>query len=240
MSESVPSPRYKLLADHLGTGLTLSYLALVAIGMFHSVLGYRHFGINILDYAEASDFLLAPFRDPMVMVVTVLPAVLAQAYLRFFDRYSTRVRERRRAAGKARAWWESSDATLARTKPFLPLLAVGLAMFWVFVSADAYQRILAVQAMRGEGHNVIVELTNGTRDGGTARRPLVMVGATSRYFIFFRTSEWQTEVVPTDNVLRILPEASLPPASVSRRERSWKRLDARPLPIRGADSTTGR
>lgn len=65
--------------------------------MFHSVLGYRHFGINILDPAEASDFLLAPFRDPMVMIVTVLPAVLAWACLRFIERYSTRARERRHA-----------------------------------------------------------------------------------------------------------------------------------------------
>jgi hypothetical protein len=240
MSEPVPSTRYQLLADHLGTGLTLSYLALVAIGMFHSVLGYRHFGINILDYAEASDFLLAPFRDPMVMVVTVLPAVLAWLYLRAIDRYSTRAREKRRAAGKERAWWESSEATLARTKPLLPFLAVGMAMIWVFVSADAYQRILAARAMRGEGQNVVVELTNGTLDGGTPRRPLVMVGATSRYFIFFRTADWRTEVMPTDNVLRILPEGSLPSTSMSRRARSWRQLDASPLPRSGADSTSRR
>lgn len=230
MTDAEQSPRYKMLVEHLGTGLTLSYLALVAIGMFHSVLGYRHFGINILDYAEASDFLLAPFRDPMVMLVTVLPAVLAWAYLRTAERFSARARARRRAAGKPQAWWESSDATLARTKPFLPFLAVAMAMFWVFVSADAYQRIRAVQAMRGEGSNVVVELSGGTRDGGTPNRPLVMVGATSRYFVFFRTADWRTEVMPTDNVLRILPEGSLPPASEARRERSWQRLDGRARP----------
>jgi hypothetical protein len=240
MSEPVPPPRYQLLAEHLGTGLTLSYLALVAIGMFHSVLGYRHFGINILDYAEASDFLLAPFRDPMVMVFTVVPGVFAWSYLRFVERYSTRVRERRRAAGKQRAWWESSDRTLAHTKRFMPFLTVAMALSWVFVSADFYQRRLAEQAMRGEGHNVVVELTDGTRDGGTPRRPLVMVGATSRYFIFFRTADWRTEVMPTDNVLRILPDESLPASSVSRRDDSWQRLDARPLPGSGTDSTQGR
>lgn len=240
MSEPVQSTRYQLLADHLGTGITLSYLALVAIGMFHSALGYRHFGINILDYAEASDFLLAPFRDPMVMVVTVLPAVLAWGYLRTIDRFSTRAREKRRAAGKERAWWESSEATLARTKPFVPFLAIGMAMIWVFVSADAYQRILAARAMRGEGQNVLVELSNGTLDGGTPRRPLVMVGATSRYFIFFRTADWRTEVMPTDNVLRIFPEGSLPSATLARRERSWQRLDARPLPQSTVDSVKGR
>lgn len=240
MSEPARSPRYQLLADHLGTGLTLSYLALVAVGMFHSVLGYRHFGINILDYAEASDFLLAPFRDPLVMVVTVLPAVLAWGYLRFFERYSARVRERRRAAGIPRAWWESSEQSLARSKPFLPYLGAALAMFWVFVSTDGYQRVLAAQAMRGEGHNVLVQLTDGTIDGGTPRRPLVMVGATSRYFIFFRTADWRTEVMPTDNVLRIMPEGSLPEGSVLRRERSWEQLDARPSSRSGADTAPGR
>lgn len=228
MTEPAQSARNKLLADHLGTGLTLSYLALVAIGMFHSVLGYRHFGVNILDYAEASDFLLAPFRDPMVMVVTVLPAVLAWAYLRTLERYSTRQKEKRRAAGKELAWWESSEATLARTKPLMQFASLAMAMFWVFASANAYQKIRARQAMRGEGHNVVVELTNGTLDGGTPRRPLVMVGATSRYFIFFRTADWRTEVLPTDNVLRIFPEGSLPETTVSRRARSWQRLDARP------------
>ena len=113
-------------------------------------------------------------------------------------------------------------------------------LLWVFVSADAYRRILAAQAMRGEGHNVLVELTSGTLDGGAPRRPLVMVGATSRYFIFFRTADWRTAVMPTDNVLRILPEGSLPQPSVSRRERSWQRLDTRALPRNAADSTTGR
>jgi hypothetical protein len=240
MSDPAASPRYQRLADHLGTAVTLSYLALVAIGMFHSVLGYRHFGINILDYAEASDFLLAPFRDPMVMVVTVLPAVLAWAYLRSVDRYSTRVRERRRAAGEVIAWWESSDATLARIKPLQPFLAAGMALVWVFTSADTYQRKLAESAMRGEGQNVVVELTDGTVDGGTPRRPLVMIGATSRYFIFFRTADWRTEVMPTDNVLRILPEGSLPASSVSRREQSWQRLDARPLPKGMADTASAR
>lgn len=238
MSEPRPSSRFQLFIDHLGAGLSLSYLTLVAIGMFHSALGYRHFGINILDLAEASDFLLAPFRDPMVMVVTVLPAALAWVYLRSADRLSTRLREKRRAEGKARAWWESSEATIARTKPLLPLLGIGMAMLWVYVSADAYQRILAAKAMRGEGRNVIVELTNGTREGGTPRRPLVMVGATSRYFIFFRTADWRTEVMPAGNILRILPEDALPTSSVKRRERSWPRLDAQPAPNSQAESTT--
>lgn len=222
-TESVRKPPSWI--EHLGTALTVGYLVLVAIGMFHSVLGYRHFGVNILDYAEASDFLLAPFRDPMVLVVTVLPAVLAWGYLAAGERWSRRLAERRRAEGKPRGWWESSEAMQARLESLAPLLRFGLALFWVFVSASTYQRLVAYWAMRGEGTNVTVELGNGATERGTPTRPLVLVGATSRYLFLFRTESWETVVVPTENVQRIIPQGTLPEDSQKRRERSWQRLD---------------
>ena len=42
--------------------------------------------------------------------------------------------------------------------------------------------------------------------------------------------------MPTAHVLRVLPDGSLPSTSLSRRARSWQRLDARPLPRSAADS----
>ena len=220
-----------LWIEHVGTALTVGYLILVAVGMFHSVLGYRHFGVNILDYAEASDFLLAPFRDPMVLLVTVVPGVLALGYMSAADRWSRRMTERRREAGKPRAWWESSDAWQARLQSAGPVLRVALALFWVFVSANTYQRLVAYWAMRGEGTNVTVEMANGVSERGTPTRPLVLAGATSRYLFLFRTESWETGVVPTENVQRVVPQGTLPEASVQRRERSWQRLD-RPVPMR--------
>lgn len=222
--------------EHIGTGLTLSYLALVAVGMFHSVLWYRHFGISILDYAEASDFLLAPFRDPMVLLVTVLPLLLALAYLGAAERMSKTLQDRRRAEGKGRAWWESSEEMQARFERWGPVIRGGLALFWVFVSSSTYQRFAAYRAMRGEGTAVRVELTTGAIAEGSAARPLVMVGTTSRYVFLFRTAEWRPEVVTADNVLRILPVATLPPASRARRERSWRTLDR----SAGAPTDSGR
>jgi hypothetical protein len=240
MTAPASPPRRQFGAEHIGTGLTLAYLSLVAIGMFHSALGYRHFGINILDYAEASDFLLAPFRDPVVMLVTVVPGILAWLYMRTFERMSERAQAKRRAEGRPRKWWESSDDFQARTKHFLPFLRVGLGLFWVFVSADTYQRLSAYGAMRGQGNNVRVELTSGAIDGGTSTRPLVLIGATSRYLFLFRTSDWRTEILPAENVLRIVPEGALPSTSIERRERSWRRLDERTGASPAPDSASGR
>ena len=53
--------------DHRG------FLLLIAIGMFHSWIRYFRFGISIFELAEPADFLLAPFRDPLVIVATVAP-----------------------------------------------------------------------------------------------------------------------------------------------------------------------
>ena len=85
--------------EHLGTAFTLGYLALIAVGMFHNVLLYLRFRINILDFAEPSDFLLAPFRDPLVAVATVVLIVLVGWYLKASERIGERIRQRRRAAG---------------------------------------------------------------------------------------------------------------------------------------------
>ncbi|MBK8248029.1 MAG: hypothetical protein IPK85_11600 [Gemmatimonadetes bacterium] len=225
MPEAPADARRFPWADHLGTILTAGYLLLVAIGMFHSLLGYRHFGINILDYAEASDFLLAPFHDPMVMLVTVLPAFLAWRYLVFVERMSRRATERRRATGQGLAWWESSDAAKARMRPYVPVMSVALGLFWVFVSASSYQRINAYRAMRGLGTNVTLELSDGTLEQGTDARPLVLIGTTGRYVFLFRTQEFRTVIVPTESVQRILPIGSLPASTVERRQRTWERLD---------------
>lgn len=221
----VPRPAFRWV-EHLGTGLTIGYLTLIAVGMFHSVLGYRRFGINILEYTEPGDFLLAPFQDPMVLLVTVLPLALAWGYMTVVERVSERTRTRRRAEGKPLAWWESSDETLTKLKPYGNLMKYGLGLFWLGVSANLYQTIKARRVIRGEGTRVAITYTDGTVERGTPTRPLSLVGSTSRFFFLFRTETWEVEVIPAENVLRLMPEGALPKDMQQRRERTWRRLDS--------------
>lgn len=219
-------PRTWRWTEHVGTWLTLAYLALIAVGMFHSALGYRHFGINILDFTEASDFLLAPFRDVWMLLVTVVPVILAWMYLSLVARLGERAEQKRVAAGRPNRWWNGSEALNARLKKWFPLFKVGLGLFWLYVSASSYQRIRAYRTMRGDGVQVRVELTDGSVMEGATNRPLMLVGSTSRYAFLFRTDEWRTEILPVENVQRIVPLGALPPKSLERRERVHTRLDS--------------
>ena len=60
------------MLNHATLVLTLLYLYAAAIGMIYSGVLYGRFGINIFDYSEIGDFLLAAFKNPIVFLVVVL------------------------------------------------------------------------------------------------------------------------------------------------------------------------
>jgi hypothetical protein len=192
-------------AEHLGTALTVGYLALIAVGMFHNVMLYLRFRINILDFAEPSDFLLAPLRDPLVAVATVVPILLIGWYLRYSERMGEQSRRRRRAAGLPIAWWETKEENVERLQRQMVWLRPLTILLWVVASGLWYERRAADRIMMGDGERVTVETTDGAKQEGTANRPLMLLGTTSRYLFLFRTDDWKTVILPTDNVLRITP-----------------------------------
>lgn len=56
----------KSFFDNYTVVLSLLYLYSTGMGMVYSSLIYSEFGINILDYSEISDFLLAALKNPFV------------------------------------------------------------------------------------------------------------------------------------------------------------------------------
>ncbi|MEQ9425907.1 MAG: hypothetical protein RJQ09_15895 [Cyclobacteriaceae bacterium] len=60
--------------------VTISYLLMVGIGMLFNHQKYAEFGINIFQYADVFDFLIAPFEDYVIILLalgsTLIPFVL--------------------------------------------------------------------------------------------------------------------------------------------------------------------
>jgi hypothetical protein len=57
------------------------YLYVTAMGLLYSVALYARFGINILDYSEISDFLLAALNNPIVLSWSLSMALIYLVYL---------------------------------------------------------------------------------------------------------------------------------------------------------------
>ena len=59
----------RLLARHRGALLTGLYLALTSIGVIYDFFYFLRFRVDILDYAQAGDFLVAALRAPRAEVL---------------------------------------------------------------------------------------------------------------------------------------------------------------------------
>ena len=60
---------------HPGLVVTFGYLLLTAVGITYDVLFYELFRIPILNFSEPGDFLLAGFRQPVLILLFLLSNV---------------------------------------------------------------------------------------------------------------------------------------------------------------------
>ena len=82
-NEGIIKNSYELILKEFQSLVTVFYLILVGIGMIFNYYKYSEFGINIFNYADAFDFLIAPFQDKFIIIFTLLSAILPYAALRF-------------------------------------------------------------------------------------------------------------------------------------------------------------
>ena len=67
MKEGFIKDTYELIIKEIQTVITVCYLVAVGIGMIFNYKKYAEFGINIFDYGDVFDFLIAPFADVYII-----------------------------------------------------------------------------------------------------------------------------------------------------------------------------
>jgi len=63
MKEGLIKDTYELIIKEIQTVITASYIIVVGIGMLFNYQKYSEFEINIFNYSDVFDFLIAPFSD---------------------------------------------------------------------------------------------------------------------------------------------------------------------------------
>lgn len=77
-----PTLRSIPFLKEIQTFLSVAYIFGVGIGMLFSYKQYIHFGINIFEYADVFDFLLAPFVDINIMLFTIISLTISYLAIR--------------------------------------------------------------------------------------------------------------------------------------------------------------
>ncbi|KAF1690084.1 hypothetical protein [Pseudoxanthomonas koreensis] len=216
---------WRLLLREPSLMVAVAYLFVSFIGLWASYWFYRMFGLPILEYMQASDYLVAGLRDPAYAALLGASVLLALA-ISWPELY--RAREPQRVERLRRRWWGRAMFPEHRWMRWRGIgmapvsgmvFAVFLGMVW---ACTAYVVTKAVN-IRDDGSGNRVEVTLA---GESAPLPgeAQLLGTTSAFVLLWWPQQQRAEAVPVAAVKRL---ASLrPPAPPPR-------LVA-PLPARAA------
>ena len=183
--------------------LTLGYLFLTAIGMFHRALVFYMFRINVFDYAEPSDFLLAALRDPLIVLVCIAPVPLLALYYRLASRLA------RRTTSK---WLRGTERQRALTTRYRRPIFAFTAVLWALAASLHYVTSVARDLRAGNGRKVHVELIAGVTAAPPDTVPQLLLGTTQKFLFLYDARRQITSVVPIGNIARIRVDRRKSPA----------------------------
>jgi hypothetical protein len=177
-----------LAREHPTLGLTLAYLALTFVGMIHDLWFYFYFKINILDFSETSDFLLAAIRNPLVILLSLLPIALLFVLQRVratARKKSTRYDALSRKFDNSR--WNSVSSRLFIYGWFVVVYAI--------VFTQLYAEWESGRVKSGKGRRVAFV----RNDGVISDEQPILLGTTGKFLFLYYPSRKATEIVPIDN-----------------------------------------
>ena len=203
------SPVIAFLRAHPAFAGTALYLYVSAVGSVYQWVYFSAFGINIFDFAEANDFLLAAFRRPAALVLLLsslgifgILMLASDTIAGFGTSVAGRLSEAKsrvtRSAGRGigflsqGGFWETrAGSWFVQTLIAVAFVAYTILPIVIFAVADARRTKMSAEL-------VSVELRNSTE----AYR-LVFVGTTERFVFLYNRDTRSTEVIPVATVQRI-------------------------------------
>lgn len=132
--------KYEVVKKEIQNIITISYVLAVGIGMLFNYQKFSEFGINIFDYSDVFDFLIAPFSDYKILLFTIIS--LAITYLIFrldllWKRKFPKSYSKQSFGWDKKKWYNS----------FRYLSFIILFIFYLYISADKYGKILKDQIL---------------------------------------------------------------------------------------------
>jgi hypothetical protein len=210
----------RIIREHPTLMLTLLYLALTFVGVVHDFFFYLYFKINVLDYSETGDFLLAALRNPLAVILAMVPIPLFV----IVRRWGQTLRK------KSRTYERYQDQLNRMGLSSLPARAAGAAIFilvYIVLFTELYAFSEAQRMHEGKGHRVAF-LRN---DGIASDEQPILLGTTGKFIFLYYPSRKATEIVPIDNTTALTVD--------SRRRKDRERDSLAALyPSNGPDTTT--
>jgi len=173
--------------EHPTMLFTFCYFIITVIGVLYSYFFYSEFEINIIKFADLSDFLLASILEPLSIIIFLCVSVLLLLGLKV-DQF---LRNKFQTVNK----FEEMIKSERYGDPIIILLATVLITTYVINS-------LATKNAEKIKSGVIDQYSvsfSGPKENSSGQ-VLALLGSTSRYTYFFDMDKSEALVIPVENV----------------------------------------
>ena len=183
-----------MLDEHPGLLLTAGYFVLTLVGLIYEFWLYRSFRINIVDWAETTDFLLGAVRTPLVILLSLLPVPIAFA----IDRGGKWLRVRFPRYGA----FQAKQEQVLRIQPHHRIYYSAVFVFtYAVLFTQLYAFRVARQIRSGRGRIVRVIPTGAPQ---ATMIQGVLIGTTSKYLFLYDSDRVMTRVLPVENIAEVM------------------------------------
>jgi hypothetical protein len=184
--------------EHPAVVGSLLYLQVTIIGVIYSWALYRRFDINIFDYAEANDFLLAAFKDPLVLGMSLFSLFYFPAAIWIMNKIAARYYLER--FNLSHLFWRR----VIRTAVVLFYLLALFVLPFVFANIAAY----SLQASKDlpfspAPHTSVQYRATAGSSEQTTETGLRVIGITQSFVFFYDRKDTRTLVIPTAQIVEM-------------------------------------
>jgi hypothetical protein len=182
-----------ILSRDFNLSLSVGYLGLVFIGIIFQGKFYYNFNINIVQYSDISDFLLAPLQNPKILIFTILSVTIiylfnlgddwfAKSYPKVHDFLmlgfdKTKYEE-----------WFSIKGMLLMT------------ILYILFAASIYGDLQYHHIKQAKYCDTKITFKENKYEPSDT---LIFIGKTNSYVFLFNRTKKQTDIVPMNDVLKI-------------------------------------
>jgi len=173
------------IREHPTLILTFCYSIITSIGVIYSYFFYNEFGINILKFADLSDFLLASILEPISVIIFLAIVVAAWIAFTLDKKLSTKLKGYGRWLKKMPKYFEPVFGVIA-----ISIIAIMYVRYFAIANADEVKA------------GVIDEYTVRFSDSGELLQlgTLALLGSSSRFSYFYDLNTTRALVVPLENI----------------------------------------
>jgi hypothetical protein len=171
---------HPIFREHPALLVSALYVAASAIGMFYSWAFLSRFDVNVFNYAQLGDFLLASLKEPATWALVFLAVALIS-----LDNASSR-RLEKRGPRKWLGWYGSP-----RYRFINNFLAIAMVLSLIFLYARSQARITK------SGEAKLVEVAFA--EGGAAKTA-ALIGTTGQFVILYDANTKRVDIHPIESI----------------------------------------